>query len=165
MVTQTADVVELFLDKMESSPEFFSYYGTDDVESLALAKERGQSYLRGAIVEFRRRADLTFVLGIKTGTGAFQEPLTEDEADILSEIMVYKYFERKLVEVTPKLNLLSATEIRFLFSPSNERTSFNEMLEKRKEHLREIISLYNGRDRLTGERRMVDHTIPEDVNT
>ena len=168
MISEVSEVYQLFFDKLEADDEFFSYYGVDEDTALQLAQERASSYLKGAIAELVRRVTLSFDLAItteeETGNLIFVEEITDEEADILTELMLLKYFERGLAKLRPKINTFSASELRLLHSPANERTSYIEMLRDFREHCRIIVSRYSGRDRLTGEKLIVDHAIPEEAD-
>lgn len=168
MISEVSEVYQLFFDKLEADDEFFSYYGVDEDTALQLAQERASSYLKGAIAELVRRVTLSFNLAItteeETGNLIFVEEITDEEADILTELMLLKYFERGLAKLRPKINTFSASELRLLHSPANERTSYIEMLRDFREHCRIIVSRYSGRDRLTGEKLIVDHAIPEEAD-
>lgn len=165
MIQSTDAVYELFFDKLESDDEFFQYYGVDEEEALQLAKERAKSYLNSAIAELSRRVelqvDMTFGIDEETGEEVFAEEITEGEADVLTELMVLTYYERGLAKLRPKINTFSASELKLLHSPANERTSYVEMLRQFREHCRIVVSRYGSRDRLTGTRLPVDHTLPE----
>lgn len=165
MIQKTDTVYELFFDKLESDDEFFQYYGVDEEEALQLAKERAKSYLSGAIAELGRRMEMQVDMSIttdeETGEEIFAEEITENEADVLTELMLLMYYERGLAKLRPKINTFSASELKLLHSPANERTSYVEMLRQFREHCRIVVSRYASRDRLTGARRIVDHTIPE----
>lgn len=160
MISGADEVIVSFLDKLEADEDFFAYYGVDEEEALSLAKERAESYLKEAIVTMRRHVDLDFTLSLQAD-GNFQEPITDDEADVLTEIMVLKYYERLQVKLKPKLNAFAASELKLLHSPANERTSYMEMLSSCREHVREVMSWYESRNRVTGARKLVDHTMPE----
>lgn len=166
MISEVSEVYQLFFDKLEADDEFFSYYGVDETTALQLAQERASSYLKGAIAELGRRVTLSFDLSITTdeltGEATFTEEISDEEADILTELMLLKYFERGLAKLRPKINTFSASDLRLLHSPANERVSYIEMLKDFREHCRVIVSRYAGRDRLTGEKLIVDHTIPEE---
>lgn len=162
MTLDTEEVIDSFLDKLEADEDFFAYYGVDEDEALRLAKERASSYLKQAMATMRREVDLDFTLSLDEN-GKFTEAITDDEVDVLTEIMLLKYYERMQAKLKPKLNAFAASELKLLHSPANERTSFMEMLETTREHVREVLGWYEARNRLTGERKLVDHTIPEDT--
>lgn len=163
MTRNVDDVYTIFFDKVEEDVNFFSYYGIDDAEAMALAKERASSYLRESIAYIKRQAELDFDLSLmvdESGMVAFAEEITDVEADILSEVMLMRYFERGLAKLKPKINVLSSSDLKVLHSPANERTSYNEMLCSIRENIVDMISHYVAVDRLTGKRKMVEQTIP-----
>ena len=163
MTRNVDDVYTIFFDKVEEDVDFFSYYGIDDAEAMALAKERASSYLRESIAYIKRQAELDFDLSLmvdESGMAAFTEEITDVEADILSEVMLMRYFERGLAKLKPKINVLSSSDLKVLHSPANERTSYSEMLCSIRENIVDMISHYVAVDRLTGNRKMVEQTIP-----
>lgn len=164
MTQDVADVISLFFDKLEEDPDFFSYYGVSEADAMALAKERAHSYLKEAIIYFKRNVELNFALGLETVEMVeyFQAPITEDEADILADIMVWKYIERGIAKLKPKTNMFSAAELKLLHSPAAERASFLQMVASLRLNLEIALSKYAGKDRLTGKSKVVDLTLPSD---
>ena len=67
------------------------------------------------------------------------------------------YLERDISKLKPILNSLSATDIKSLFSPANERKTFESLLDWYKNKTDVLISNYAARDRLTGKRRTIDY--------
>lgn len=167
-ITDPNAVYEAFFDKLEQDDEFFAYYGIDEDHAMQLAKERAQTYLRSAIAELGRRTaidfDLSLVQDEETGETVFAEPITDAEVDVLSELMLLKYYERGLAKLRPKINAFSASELRLLHSPANERISYVTMLKDFREHIRVVVSRYAGRSRNDFKRRLVDTTIPDTVD-
>lgn len=165
MIQNVDEVFSLFFDKVEQDADFFNYYGISDEEAMKLAKERARSYMRSAMVYFSQQTELGFDLSIHTvdDEELFVEEITNAEADIISEIMLLRYFERGLAKLSPKINVLSASDLKVLHSPANERTSYLELIAHVKENLVNMISHYAATDRLTGKRKMVDHTVPQSM--
>lgn len=165
MTSSVDELYEVFFDKLEQDDDFFQYYGVSSEEALQLAKERAKSYLRGAIAELSRRVTLGFDLSLtqnEDGETVFTEEITDEEVDVLTELMVLRYYERGLAKLRPRINTFSASELRVLHSPAQERNSYVEMLREVKEHCRVVVSRYGGHNRLTGSRNIVDHTIEDD---
>lgn len=160
MITSVDDIYQVFFDKLEENKNFFAYYGVSEQEALNLAKERSSSYLREAMVYLRRKTELEFELGVDD-YGNFIEPITEDEADLLADIMVMKYLDKKLTKLEPIVNAFAKAEMSLLHSPANERTSFAALVKEKEEDIREAISDYASKERLSSKKRMVDHTIEE----
>ena len=165
MISDFDDVYEMFFDKLEADDEFFNYYGIDENEALKLAKERALSLLKSAVMDLNRRVEMEFDLSLNLEDGVFTEEITDEEADILTEIMVLKYFERNLAKLKPKINTFSSSELTILHSPANERTSFINMLDAYREHVLNMVSHYSGKERFSSKKKIVDHTIPEDSDS
>ena len=164
MTLNADEVIQCFFDKLEADDEFFAYYGVDEGEALALARERARSYLKEAVVYFRRFAVVDFSFAMTEsddGDLFFEEEITDDEVDLLTEIMLLKYYERGLAKLKPKINMFSSTDLKALHS-ANERSTFIEMLRSVRENVDTMLSQYVARDRLTGGVKLVDHAVPED---
>lgn len=120
--------------------------------------ERSYGYLREAIVYLKHHLELDFDLRLnktESGEWAFAELVTDEEVDILSEIMLLRYLERGFAKLKPIINTLSSTDLKLLHSPANERNSFVSMIDKVREHVRTAVSHYAAIDRKTGKRKLM----------
>lgn len=162
MILSVAEIYTQFFDKMERDGEFFQYYSVSVENALALAKERSLAYLREAILYLKRKTEITFRLGIEMRDGEwfFVEAITEDEADILTEIMLMRCYRRQFAELQPKINVFSATDMKMLYSPSNERKTYVAMIAYIENNIWEWISNYAAKERLTGKHKTISYNIP-----
>lgn len=165
MTNSIDEVYTAFFDKIEQDTSFFAYFELTEEQALAVAKERARSYLREACSYLRRNVPLDFTLSIETGENGeehFSELLTDDEVELLSEIMVLPYFERGLAKLMPKLNTFSASELKLLHSPANERQSYLELINNQRQRVNYLIADYYSKDRITGAEKMINNQIPEE---
>ena len=147
-----------FYDKVENDTDFFDYYNHTSEESMAIAQERAKSYLNEAIDIFTLKCTPTVdFFDIDTENDCFNFDVTSREIEIITRIMYSIYLERDISKLKPILNSLSATDIKSLFSPANERKTFESLLDWYKNKTDVLISNYVARDRLTGKRRTIDY--------
>lgn len=166
MTTNLDDVYLAFFDRIEKDTEFFDYFDVDEMEAMSTAKERARSYLREACSYLRCNVALDFVLGFSKDENqeeSFTEPITDDEVELLADIMLVVYYERGLVKLQPKLNAFSASELKLLHSPANERQTYTSLIERQRNRVDRLILDYYAKDRLTGAEKIVSGTLPEET--
>lgn len=166
MTNKLEDVYEAFYDRIVHDIEFFSYFDVDEIEAMQIAQERARSFLREACSYLRRHVTLDFTLSLMTdekGNEVFVESITDDEVDLLADIMLLPYYERGLAKLSPKLNTFSASELRLLHSPANERQTYVSMLENVRSRVDYLIADYYAKDRMTGAEKMISTTLPEET--
>lgn len=170
MTVDVNDVYTLFYDKIESDEDFFDYFNVSEEEAMTLAAERSRSYLREACSYLRRHSDLDFVLNMVSSedalgqrTDSFEEAVTDDEADLLAEIMKVVYYERGVSKLLPKINAFSSSELKLLHSPANERSTFLALIKEYWKRVNYLIADYDARDRLTGNHKELTTTLPEET--
>lgn len=166
MTNKLEDVYEAFFDRIVHDEEFFRYFDVDEIEAMEIAQERARSFLREACSYLRRHVSLDFTLALSTneaGEEVFASDLTDDEVDLLAEIMLLPYYERGLAKLQPKLNTFSASELRLLHSPANERQTYLALIDNVRMRVDYLIADYYAKDRLTGAEKMITTTIPEET--
>ena len=166
MTNKLEDVYEAFYDRIVNDIEFFSYFDVDEIEAMQIAQERARSFLREACSYLRRHVTLDFTLSIVRAENeeeVFAENLTDDEVDLLADIMLLPYYERGLAKLTPKLNTFSASELKLLHSPANERQTYVAMLENVRARVDYLIADYYAKDRMTGAEKLISNSIPEET--
>lgn len=117
MTNMLADVYEAFFDRIVHDETFFQYFDVDEIEAMQIARERARSYLREACSYLRRHVALEFNLGFRVGEDNaeyFAEEITDNEVELLADIMLLPYYERGLAKLKPVLNTFSATELKLL---------------------------------------------------
>jgi hypothetical protein len=145
-----------FFDKVENDPDFFDYYNHTSQESMEIARERANAYLLEAVDIFTLKCtpDVDFY-DIDKDNGCFNFTATTREIEIISRIMYSIYLERDISKLKPIINSLSTTDIKSLFSPANERKTFEDLLNWYKNKTEVLISNYAARDRLTNKRKTI----------
>ena len=165
MTDSLEDIYVAFFDKIEEDENFFRYFDVTEEQAMELARERARTYLREACSYLRRYVTLDFVLSTQKDENGehFVEALTDDEIFLLADIMLLIYFERGLAKLKPKLNTFSATELKLLHSPANERQTYVNMIDAQRDRVDYLIADYYAKDRLTGAAKMISTSIPEET--
>lgn len=147
----------VFFDKVEKNTEFFNYYNLNDEESLALAKQRAKGYLKEAIIKltskctpdvnFRDYDDITEIVNVDA---------TDGEIDLIANLMFEMFLAKDIAKLTAFSPHFTASELKTVLSPANERTSFVSMFKEVKKDNMDAIDDYQSRDRLTGKLKTLD---------
>lgn len=147
-----------FYDKVENDPDFFDYYNHTSDESIEIAQERAKSYLKEAIDIFTLKCTPTVnFFDIDTKNSCFNFECTSREIEIITRIMYSIYLERDISKLKPLINSLTATDIKSLFSPANDRKTFESLINWYKNKTDILISNYAARDRLTNKRKTIGY--------
>lgn len=155
--TSFEKITSRLLRKIEKDKDFFSYYNLSVSEVQSLVMEQATGYLYDAIdlLVSKCEPDVDFY-NYDEELQMFKFELTQREIGLLASLMYEVYFERDEA-------LLKAFKIRMTpsdlnqFSPANERSSFESMLERIKNENRNDISKYISTDRKTGKRKTIDY--------
>lgn len=157
MSTSYDKFYSVFFDKVEKNTEFFNYYNLTDEESLSLAKQRAKVYLKEAIakltlkctpdVDFRDYDDTLEVINVDATNG---------EIDLIANLMFEMFLTKDIAKLTAFSPYFTASELKTVLSPANERTSFMSMLEEVKKDNIDAIDGYQSKDRLTGKLKTLD---------
>lgn len=157
-ITSFDKIYSRFYDKVENDTDFFDYYNHTSEESMEIARERAKSYLSEAVDIFTLKCTPTVdFFDVDSENDCFNFEVTTREIEVLSRIMYTIYLERDISKLKPILNSLTATDIKSLFSPANERKTFESLLNWYKNKTDVLISHYAARDRLTGQRRTINY--------
>jgi len=157
-ITSFNEIYSRFYDKVENDVDFFDYYNHTSEESMRIAQERAKSYLNEAIDIFTLKCTPTVdFFDIDKEKDCFNFDVTSREIEILTRIMYSIYLERDISKLKPILNSLTATDIKSLFSPANERKTFESLLNWYKNKTEILITNYAARDRLSGQRRTINY--------
>ena len=147
-----------FYDKVENDTDFFDYYNHTSEESMAIAQERAKSYLNEAIDIFTLKCTPTVnFFDVDTENDCFNFEVTSREIEIITRIMYSIYLERDISKLKPLINSLTATDIKSLFSPANDRKTFESLINWYKNKTDILISNYAARDRLTNKRKTIGY--------
>lgn len=156
--TSFNEIIDRLLRKIENDKDFFAYYNLSVSEAQSLAIERSVGYLYDAIdlLISRCEPEVNFY-DYDSEVMRFNFKLQPREVGLLASLMYEIYFERDEA-------LLKAFKIRMApsdinqFSPSNERKTFIDMLEKIKAENIKNVSKYASTDRKTCKRKSIDYS-------
>lgn len=142
---------ERFYKRLEKDRDFFDYYNVSLEEATELAQKRAKNYLIDALdilcsvggleVDFTDYDEETEQINFET---------TKTENRIIVELMFQVYMERDVP-------LLHAFQINFtpsdlnIITPSTERTTYLNLVDKLKKDNEIRIDDYKNRDRKTGK--------------
>ena len=147
-----------FFDRIEKDANFFSYYNLTKDEAVEIAKSRTRNYLSEAISIWKRNCTLDFELEMNDDVEEISETLTNDEINLLADLMYEVYISRDVVTLKSMVNALTSTDLKMLHSPANERKTFMDMYKTLKYNNEVTMSQYNGRDRETGKRKVINYS-------
>ena len=151
-------VTSRLLRKIEKDKDFFKYYNLSVSEVQSIVMEQAVGYLYDAIdlLTSKCEPDIDFY-NYDEELLQFNFELTQREIGLLASLMYEVYFERDEA-------LLKAFKIRMTpsdlnqFSPSSERKTFEDMLQRIKDENTNKLAQYVSTDRNTGKRKVIDHS-------
>lgn len=157
-MTLWEDIYKLFFGKIEKDADFFMYNNISLEQALEIAKTRAKFYLLESISKLTLDCtpDIDFN-NYDENIEVFNVDLTDNEKDLLAELMREKYFEKDM-------SLLKAFQVKFttkdlnIASPANERKTFIDMFDKICSSNKTRIKKYASRDRLTGKLKTIVYT-------
>ena len=147
-----------FFNRIEEDAKFFSYYNLSAEEALEIAQKRAKNYLNEAVSILKRNCSLDFDLALNDKDEEISEDLTSDEINLLADLMYEVYISRDIATLKSMVNALTSTDLKMLHSPANERKTFMDMYNTLKYNNEVAMSQYNGRDRKTGKRKVIDYS-------
>lgn len=147
-----------FYRRIENDRSFFKYYNISTEEAIELAKTRANGYLIEAVEKLTDNCtpDIDF-FNYDEGLETFNVELTRKEQGLLADLMYEVYFDRDLVLLKAFKIAMTPSDLN-QFSPAVERKTFTEMVDWIKQDNRKKIDHYNSVDRITGERKTIDHS-------
>lgn len=146
-----------FFNRIEKDATFFSYYNLTENEALEIAKSRTKNYLNEAITIWERNCTLDIEIVLDDELEEISADLTHNEINLVADLMYEVYISRDIVTLKSMVNALTSTDLKMLHSPANERKTFMDMYNTLKSNNEVAMSNYNGRDRLTGKRKVIDY--------
>src|SRR5574344_1912693 len=144
-----------FFNFIEKDATFFSYYNLTEDEALEIAKSRTKNYLNEAITIWERNCTLDIEIVLDDELEEISADLTHNEINLVADLMYEVYISRDIVTLKSMVNALTSTDLKMLHSPANERKTFMDMYNTLKSNNEVAMSNYNGRDRLTGKRKVI----------
>ena len=146
-----------FFNRIEKDATFFSYYNLTEEEALEIAKSRTKNYLSEAITIWERNCTLDIEIVLDDELEEISANLTHNEINLIADLMYEVYISRDIVTLKSMVNALTSTDLKMLHSPANERKTFMDMYNTLKSNNEVAMSNYNGRNRLTGKRKVIDY--------
>lgn len=152
MSTPYNNVIKRFERKIKKDKEYFTYNGLTDEQLLEILNRRSVELLDDAVSELQPQISIKQKVDLcdKDDTSQeFTDNLTNTEEDIISDLMVVKYFDEELIKLKAMQKYLG-DDIK-VFSPNAERKTFLEMVDFKHSQFEKKLGNYNIRDRVTGE--------------
>jgi len=150
----------VFFKKIEQDPDFFNYFNLSSDEALGLAKERACGYLKDSISKLTLSCtpDVSFY-DFDDTLAEFNFDLTSSEITLLGSLMFEFYLERDIAKLRVYRENLTAQDLKQIHSPANERKTFVDMFTKVQTDNDKKIRAYASRNRLTGARKKIIHSL------
>lgn len=150
--TPYSNLKNRFYNKIKDDKKFFIYKGLSDLEAKEIMDKRANYLLEDALLEFELKVTpvhkITF-LDKDDELGVFNFKLTLIEEDLITDLMVAKYYQEQLAGVNKKQEFVGE-QGKTLFSLSTERTSLIKLISFVYDKFENKLDEYNGKDRLTG---------------
>jgi len=158
MGTPYENIRNRFFDKIKEDKKFFIYGNLSEDEAKEIMKKRANYLLENAITEIQLNinpyTNLSF-LDKDDELEKFNFDLTLVEEDLISDLMVVKYYEEQLAAVNRKQEYVGE-QGKAIFSLSRERTTLIDLVNFKYENFKAKLEEYNCRDRLTNKYNNLD---------
>lgn len=148
-----------FYKRIEKDKDFFTHYNVTVEEAIQLAETQANGYIIDAIdklTDIYTPKDVDFY-DFNDTLEVFNFDLTKKEIGLLVGLMYEVYFERDLVLLKAFKIAMTPSDLN-QFSPASERKTFTDMVESIKQDNIVKIDNYASVDRITGERKIIDHS-------
>lgn len=155
-MTPYENVIDRFIRKIKQDKEYFCVNGVTEEQLVQIINKRSIDLLDDAVSEVQPMisvAQKVDFLNKDDDMEEFNFELTKLEEDLISDMMVVKYFDEALVKLKAMQKYLG-DDIK-VFSPANERKTFKEMVEFKRQLFEVKLANYNTRNRLTGSYLLV----------
>lgn len=148
-----------FYKRIEKDKDFFTYYNITTAEAIELAETQSNGYIIEAIdklTDVYTPKEIDFY-DFDDTLQTFNFDLTNKEIGLLVGLMYEVYFERDLVLLKAFKIAMTPSDLN-QFSPASERKTFTDMVKSIQEDNLVKIDNYSSVDRVTGERKLIDHS-------
>ncbi|WP_195618574.1 hypothetical protein [Clostridium paraputrificum] len=155
-MTPYENIIDRFIRKIKQDKEYFCVNGVTEEQLVQIVNKRSIELLDDAVSEIQPMisvAQKVDFLNKDDDMEEFNFELTKLEEDLISDMMVVKYFDEALVKLKAMQKYLG-DDIK-VFSPANERKTFKEMVEFKRQLFEVKLANYNTRNRLTGSYLLV----------
>lgn len=151
-MTPYENVTDRFIRKIKQDKEYFCINGVTEEEFEELLNRRTLDLLEDSLNEMQPliavQQNVNF-LDKNDLMEQFNFDLTTIEEDLISDMMVVKYYDEELVKLKTIQKYLG-DDIK-VFSPANERNSFINMVTYKRNLFFNKLQNYNTKNRLTGK--------------
>jgi hypothetical protein len=150
--TPYSNIIKRFERKIQKDKDYFTCNGITDAELLDMINRRSNNLLIDSLDEIQLLIAMKQNIDINNrndSLGEFNFELTKSEEDLISDLMVVKYFDEELIRLKAIQKYLG-DDIK-MFSPSAERKTYLEMVEFKHSKFEVKLSNYNSIDRNTGK--------------
>jgi hypothetical protein len=152
---------EMFFDIIEKDKDFFQYNNISVENAMMIARQRANRYLKEALSYLSLHCtpdkcgvnfmDYNDEIEILNGDFLY------NELDIIANVMYERYLFRDFSKLKAQANRFITKDFN-VFSPANERTSFQNMYECIKNANDVLIDHYLSIDRKTGYTKTLDYS-------
>lgn len=150
-MTPYENVTDRFIRKIKQDKEYFCIGAVTEEEFEEILSQRTLELLEDSLNEIQPliavQQNINF-LDKNDFMEQFNFDLTAIEEDLISDMMVVKYFDEELVKLKTMQKYLG-DDIK-VFSPAAERTSFINMITYKRNLFSTKLANYNTKHRLTG---------------
>lgn len=150
----TKDIIERFYHYIENDTDFFDYFELNEEQCMEVALQRSSVLLVEAISYLCRKIGVGSAFFVNEDGTAMTEDLSEVEIDLLVKAMFLCYLRRDLTTLRTFQGVLTSSDLN-IYSPANERKTFNDMVKAFEDELKIEISEYCMIDRITGQFKQI----------
>lgn len=153
-VTPYSNIIKRFERKIKKDKEYFCYSNITEDELIKIISKRSKELLIDSLDEFILQISIQQKKNVNFENRddeleEFNFKLSASEEDIISDLMVVKYFDEELIKLKAMQKYLG-DGIK-VFSPNAERKTFLEMVDYKHKQFDKKMSNYNSINRETGE--------------
>lgn len=148
-MTSFDTVINEFYHYIEHDIDFFHYFNLDEEECMEVAKQRSMVLLKEATSYLCRKLGAVDTFNYVDDEN-YEVDLNYNEINLIVKSMFLCYLQRDLSTLRAFQSVMTSSDLN-IYSPANERKTFNEMVASYEEQLKVEISEYSMIDRLTGQ--------------
>ncbi|OSA92831.1 UNVERIFIED_ORG: hypothetical protein B2H93_13470 [Clostridium botulinum] len=153
-MTPYSNIIKRFERKIKKDKEYFCYSNITEDELIKIISKRSKELLIDSLDEFILQISIQQKKNVNFENRddeleEFNFKLSASEEDIISDLMVVKYFDEELIKLKAMQKYLG-DGIK-VFSPNAERKTFLEMVDYKHKQFDKKMSNYNSINRETGE--------------
>ncbi len=146
-----------FFNLIEKDEKYFNYNNVSVEDALLIAKSRAKNYLIESVSKLKLKCSLDIDIQFDDNIESLTVDLTQIEVDLIASLMYERYLFRDTALLKTMVNALTSSDIKLLYAPANERKTFMDMYKSIKDDNDVLMDDYNGRDRETGKRKLIDY--------